>query len=362
MMKTLNTKNSLSKTGWVLAASFALIGFNAEAQTLNPQSTRVTDSAIHADYQTYQAMQGRIKALNDSGVRVADYHLAKAQCWLDVSFHEYTRNDRSAFPQEALTESAKIVAALEAKQTPGMETPLVNNADKLRDDLWAQAAQLKSGANYNCAAQKTACAEVELVHAGNENRQQGWRHAKPYVQLAEDMLGEAKAAAAACAVPRPVAPAPAPVVVAPAPVPAPAPVVAMAPTPERINLSADALFLFDKSSAKDMLPEGKRKLDELVMRLNSVYSRVENITVVGYTDRLSTATYNQKLSDARANTVKNYLASKGISAPISAFGHGAENQVVACTEYKETRPRSKALKDCLQPNRRVEITVTGIRR
>ena len=66
-----------------------------------------------------------------------DYHLSKAQCWLDVSFHEYTRNDRSAFPQEALDQSVRLIALMEQKASPlPNDTPLVNGADKLRPDLW----------------------------------------------------------------------------------------------------------------------------------------------------------------------------------------------------------------------------------
>src|SRR5260363_47284 len=56
-----------------------------------PQCTeaRITDAAISVDQKTYQAVQQRIKALNDRGIQVSDYFLSKAQCWLDVSFHEY---------------------------------------------------------------------------------------------------------------------------------------------------------------------------------------------------------------------------------------------------------------------------------
>jgi OOP family OmpA-OmpF porin len=42
---------------------------------------------------------------------------------------------------------------------------------------------------WPCAQAKTACGEVELVHAGHEQAQLGWRHAKPYVQIAEDLIG-----------------------------------------------------------------------------------------------------------------------------------------------------------------------------
>lgn len=119
-----------------------------------------------------------------------------------MSLHEYTRNDRSAFPQAALTESEKLVQGMErgAGALP-MDTPLVNDAARLRPDLWERATARKGHAGFRCAQQRLACAEVELVHAGNEHNQQQWRHARPYVQTAEDLLGEARELADACAAP-----------------------------------------------------------------------------------------------------------------------------------------------------------------
>ena len=152
-----------------------------------------------------------------------DYRLSKAQCWLDVSVHEYTRNDRSAFPQQALTESEKLIDLMERARSPKpldgpWDTALVNDAAKLRPDLWARADALKKHGGFAGATQRTACSEVELVHAGNQYNQQQWRHAKPYVQIAEDQLFEAERQAEACL------PSAAPAaVVAPAPAPAPAP-------------------------------------------------------------------------------------------------------------------------------------------
>ena len=176
----------------------------AGAQTLTAPAARISDNAIHADYKTFEQAQARIKALNARGRPLRDYHLAKAQCWLDVSFHEYTRNDRSAFPQEALEQSLLLVQGMEQKTTPlPSTTALVNGADRLRPDLWAMVQGLQSHAGFQCVAQRVACAEVELVHAGNEFRQQGWRHANPYVQIAEDQLAQAREQADAC-VPKPV--------------------------------------------------------------------------------------------------------------------------------------------------------------
>jgi len=171
----------------------------AQGAALAPQAERISDRVIQQDHAAYERLQARIKGLNDGGRRVADYHLSKAQCWLDVSFHEYTRNDRSDFPQAAMSESEKLIAAMEAHAEPlPSETPLVNGAARLRPDLWERAHGLKQGAGFTCAAQKTACAEVELVHAGNEFNQQQWRHAKPYVQIAEDALADAQTLAAQC--------------------------------------------------------------------------------------------------------------------------------------------------------------------
>jgi len=305
---------------------------------LAPQQERITDDAIYRDHGVYRETQQRIKALNDAGVRVADYQLSKAQCWLDASFHEYSRNDRGGFPQAALEESQRILDALEKKQDPGMETPLVNKAEKLRPDLWARQEALKQHPGFRCAAQQTACAEVELVHAGNEIHDAGWRHAKPYVQIAEDLTGGAEQAAEEC-------PAPAPAPVPPAP-------------PARVTLSADALFAFDRSSPTDLLPKGRAELDQLARQIGDDRYAVRSLTVIGHTDRLGSASYNQRLSQARADTVKAYLQQHGVTVPIAAEGRGSQQQVAAC---EGVTPRA-ALIDCLQPNRRVEVVVEAEQR
>lgn len=324
-----------------------LIAGSATAQELRPQEARITNSAIRADHDTYTQTQGRIKALNDKGIRVDNYHLAKAQCWLDTSFHEYTRNDRGGYPQAALDESVKLIEALEAGQTPGNETPLVNNAERLREDLWAKFNGLKSHAGFSCVAQAVACGEVELVHAGNEIHDGGWRHAKPYIQIAEDLLARAEAGAAACPAARPPAP--------------PAPVVTPAPTTERFDIAADALFRFNRGDLAGMLPAGKTRLDELAAQLASVYMRVDSIKLVGHTDRLGSVEYNQRLSEQRAQTVRQYLQGQGVAAPIDASGVG-ESQPTGQTGQCKGERANAALTQCLQPDRRVSVEVVGVKR
>ncbi|WP_251969894.1 OmpA family protein [Sphaerotilus microaerophilus] len=330
-----------------------------------------TDGSVAADHQGYQKQQEAIRALNATGKQpLRSYSIAKAQCWLDVSFHEYTRNDRSAFPQEALRQSEAITSYLASganprdAANPAFQTPLVNDALKLRDDLWTTTGALKKGAGWACVQQQVACAEVELVHAGNEQNQQGWRHAKPYVQIAEDLVGAASAGALSCDQPDPLdfetgagrraePPAPPPPPPPPAPVPPPPPVVK-----ETIILGASVLFAFDRRSEADLLPGGRGQLDQLVTRLNKVYERVDQIELVGYTDRLGTEAYNAQLSQDRADVIKAYLERKGVTTKITAAGKGSADPVVQCPGQRQT----PQLTDCLQPNRRVEIGITGVKR
>jgi outer membrane protein OmpA-like peptidoglycan-associated protein len=127
---------------------------------------------------------------------------------------------------------------------------------------------------------------------------------------------------------------------------------------ERINLSADALFAFDKFSASDLLLKGKKTLDDLADKLKEAAVKVSSIKLTGYTDRLGSDSYNQKLSEKRALTVKQYLQSKGVIDPIEANGRGETDQIVSCGISNKL---SKALTDCLQPNRRVLVEIIGVR-
>jgi OOP family OmpA-OmpF porin len=151
-------------------------------------------------------------------------------------------------------------------------------------------------------------------------------------------------------------PAAAPIVVAaakPAPAPAPAVKVAQKPAPQKITFSGDALFAFDKSVLK---PEGKVMLDGLVNQLSG--ATYDNIQVIGHTDRFGSNAYNQKLSERRANTVKNYLASKEVAANrIDATGKGETQPVTKAGDCKGRK--SVKVVACLQPDRRVDTERTG---
>ena len=162
-------------------------------------------------------------------------------------------------------------------------------------------------------------------------------------------------APAAVPAPEPVAaPAPAPVVAEPAPAPAPEPVAAPAPAPvckpkvETITIQSEALFDFDKSTIKGKYSQ---ILEEVAAKIKE-HNDVEFVIVTGHTDRIGTDAYNQKLSQRRADAVKKYLASHGVSdVRIKAEGRGESEPIVDCKGGKGF----KELVECLAPNRRVVV-------
>jgi OmpA-OmpF porin, OOP family len=176
------------------------------------------------------------------------------------------------------------------------------------------------------------------------------------------MLLVALALAAGCATepPKPEAkPAPPP---APAPKPAPPPEPKpRAPEPEKpkpepekpkpvaekVTFAADVLFDFDKAVIK---PEGKSKLDDISNKAKGV--NLEVVIAIGHADSVGSDAYNQRLSVRRAESVKAYLASKGIEANrVYTEGKG-EKQPVADNKTADGRAK----------NRRVEIEVIGTRK
>jgi outer membrane protein OmpA-like peptidoglycan-associated protein len=141
----------------------------------------------------------------------------------------------------------------------------------------------------------------------------------------------------------------------PAAKPAPIP----APEYEKISLSADVLFKFDRYRERDMLPAGRAKLDDVADKINNyIVDTIDHIDLTGHTDRLGSDAYNQRLSERRAKTVKGYLVKKGVDgSKIATKGRGERAPVVQCKGNKAT----KKLIRCLQPNRRVDVEIHGVK-
>lgn len=103
-------------------------------------------------------------------------------------------------------------------------------------------------------------------------------------------------------------------------------------------------FAFDSS---DLTAVAKTNLDKLTEIL--INNPDTNINIYGHTDSKGSDSYNLSLSERRANSVKNYLISKGIAASrLIAKGEG-EAMPVATNDTEEGRAK----------NRRVEFAITA---
>jgi OOP family OmpA-OmpF porin len=149
-----------------------------------------------------------------------------------------------------------------------------------------------------------------------------------------------------------------PVAVAPEPAPvAAAPVVAPPPAPQRITLSTESLFSFDKA---DVQPEARGALDAFARELQG--ASYDSITVEGHADRIGTDAYNQTLSLQRAEAVKAYLVENGKldASRITTIGRSESAPVTKAQDCKGETATSE-LVNCLKADRRVEIGVSGTR-
>ncbi len=144
-----------------------------------------------------------------------------------------------------------------------------------------------------------------------------------------------------------------------APIAAPKPEVAppvaapVAAAPNKVILAGDALFKSGKSGIRNLSKDGKARLDEVVGKLKGMKD-IEQIRVVGHADPTGKAAANQKLSEARAKSVKSYLVAKGIKPTvIITSGMGDTQPVVQCDAGL---PKAQLI-ECNAPNRRVEIEI-----
>ncbi len=360
---------------------------NMQPGTPSDPNARVAEPDYYNDL---QARINRLKKPPQSCLH--QYHLAKSQAWLNFSRDQYHENAwQKNIQSTTFEESKRIVTALEAKTDPGMDTPLLSEAMKLRPDLWAMAeqakAQLKTNGSdsSNCCPNtlETAFCEVQLVWSGHALANLGgWKRANGHIRMAEDLCQQAKAQVCIAPAPAPIVyapptPAPAPVAPvavvkpAPAPVPVPAP-IAIEPKPIAVSLKVIALFYHDKHTAADLLPESRVKLDAFAQQFKLV--KVNTMSLTGFAD-ISNSTgdqaYNDKLSAKRAATVQAYLQGQGVQIDSKGVAHQADRNPVqtSCVvpkgsngvlKGKADKTALNAYYECLQPNRRVEVEVTGV--
>lgn len=107
---------------------------------------------------------------------------------------------------------------------------------------------------------------------------------------------------------------------------------------------SNVLFDFNMATLRPEAREKLAKLAGIVLATPGL-----RLSVEGHADAIGSDEYNQKLSERRAGSVRDYLVGQGVDgASVTARGFG-ESQPIASNETAEGR----------QQNRRVEIVVSG---
>jgi outer membrane protein OmpA-like peptidoglycan-associated protein len=112
---------------------------------------------------------------------------------------------------------------------------------------------------------------------------------------------------------------------------------------DRLEITQQILFEFNKSR---ILPFSFFILDEVVDTLFK-HPEIKKVRIEGHTDDVGGAEFNQKLSEARAKSVMEYLVDKGVDpGRLSAVGYGL-TKPIATNKTDEGRAK----------NRRVQFTI-----
>jgi len=122
------------------------------------------------------------------------------------------------------------------------------------------------------------------------------------------------------------------------------------PGPARVVLTASSIQITDKvqfqTGSAEILPVSFGLLDEVAAILTE-NPQIEQLQVEGHTDSTGSAGLNRKLSQQRADSVKKYLAGKGVlAARMIAKGFGPDRPV-ATNDTDEGK----------EQNRRVEFNI-----
>jgi OOP family OmpA-OmpF porin len=121
--------------------------------------------------------------------------------------------------------------------------------------------------------------------------------------------------------------------------------------PVTVTIETTPLFSFDRAVLRQ---DSESKLDDLVAKLKDV--PYGEISAVGFADPIGTISYNLGLSKSRAQSVEEYLEHKGVpAAKIRIEGRGATQAYASLSNCGGLR--REPMIDCLQPDRRVEVTV-----
>lgn len=303
----------------------------------------VIDTDIKENLKTIASTQARLTALLTQGATQGvfapqtptvdgfykDYIWTKAQRWLDVAQDEVRNNNSGAFPQAALVESQKLLVLLEkgdvSSLLKGWDTPHIDDANKVRDDLWDMLLQWKqvaldgapvARAGARCALATSGYTEVQLVWAGWVSRHYGWRSALPFISHAERSLDHAKSqfivcrdGAALAADRKPVPAAQAPAIAPPPPMITPA-ILEPVKTAPPVAVRPENQLVFDHDSSVIKV-EAHQTLLKIFERWQATGSK-QMIVLQGRVDDMGDGQENTRLMQARAKAVFKQLRTFGV--------------------------------------------------
>ena len=106
--------------------------------------------------------------------------------------------------------------------------------------------------------------------------------------------------------------------------------------------------VFFETDSSELTPQSRATLDKQAQWLNN-YAQYSQFTVEGHADERGTREYNIALGARRAQTVRDYLVSRGVAANrMRTISYGKERPVALCDDIS-----------CWSQNRRA-VTVLGV--
>ena len=124
------------------------------------------------------------------------------------------------------------------------------------------------------------------------------------------------------------------------------------PQPAPLNLQWSAQFQFNSA---DLTAEARAALERDILPKLANGGEIRFAQISGHADRLGDAEYNRKLSEKRAEALREYLVANGVDeSKIEVFSYGTTLPAKDCSGEK-----GRALIECLAPNRRAVLEITA---
>ena len=118
------------------------------------------------------------------------------------------------------------------------------------------------------------------------------------------------------------------------------------------KLTQEQRTVYFKFNHSELTPEAKDRLNTLVTLLKSSQS-IKEAMVVGFADRIGSVSYNDRLSQKRAETVRDYLVVNGYTNARVTKTHWV-GKSEPTTDCSNKQSRSILIK-CLHNDRKVEV-------